>query len=70
MSNWENFKPNWYKAKIHVPSAEKFEELMIWMQKNLPAHRKHTLWRLTDGGTFEIRFRYERDYEWFMLRWS
>jgi hypothetical protein len=42
---------------------------MRWMQDNIQGHRKHTIWRLTDGGYFEIRFRFEKDYEWFVLRW-
>lgn len=62
-------KPNWHHAKIRVESATKFEELMRWMQDNIQGHRKHTIWRLTDGGYFEIRFRFEKDYEWFVLRW-
>lgn len=70
MSDWENFKPNWYKASIQVESPKKFEELMRWMHVNIQGHRKHTVWRLTDNGYFEIRFRYERDYEWFVLRWQ
>lgn len=70
MRDWDDYKPNWYKSEIRVETHTKFEELMIWMQANLPGHRKHTVWRLKDGGYFEIRFRYERDYEWFVLRWQ
>ena len=70
MTSWEKLKPGWFKATVHVESPKKFEELMIWMQANIQGHRKHTIWRLTDGGYFEIRFRHERDYEWFILRWS
>lgn len=70
MSGWENFKPKWYKARIRVESPAKFQELLRWMNDNLQGHTKHTVWRLTDGGYFEIRFRYERDYEWFVLRWQ
>ena len=70
MKDWENYKPNWYKASIRVETHTKFEELLRWMGENLPGHKKHTVWRLTDGGHFEIRFRYERDYEWFVLRWQ
>jgi hypothetical protein len=44
--------------------------LMIWIDKNIEAHRKHTIWSLTRNNMFTIRFRYERDYEWFVLRWQ
>lgn len=70
MTDWDSYKPNWYTARIKVESPEKFEELMRWMQINLQAHRKHTVWRLTGDNYFDIRFRFERDYEWFLLRWS
>lgn len=70
MKDWENYKPNWYTASFTVRSNAQFEELMRWMQSNLPGHRKHTVWRLTGDNIFEIRFRYEKDYEWFVLRWQ
>jgi hypothetical protein len=75
MRDWENYKPNWYSAKITVKSDEQFEELMMWMQSNLPGHNKHTTWRLlgleyTSDRLFEIRFRYDRDYALFILRWG
>ncbi len=70
MKNWENYKPNWYSASFTVRSEKQFEELMIWMQNNMPGHRKHTVWRLTGDRIFEIRFRYQKDYEWFVLRWQ
>jgi len=70
MKNWENYKPSWYSASFTVKSDKQFEELMIWMQGNLPGHRKHTVWRLTGDRIFEIRFRHQKDYEWFVLRWQ
>ena len=74
MKDWGNYKPNWYSAKFIVKSDDQFEELMMWMHSNLPGHRKHTTWRLTglahtSDRVFEIRFRYQKDYEWFVLRW-
>lgn len=68
--DWANYKPNWYSAKIRIESPKKFEDFLRWIETNIQGHRKHTVWRLTDGGILEIRFRYERDYEWFILRWS
>ncbi|NDB84163.1 MAG: hypothetical protein EB127_15805 [Alphaproteobacteria bacterium] len=70
MRDWVDINPNWFTARIRVESHIKFEELLIWMNANIQGHKKHTIWRLTDGGYFEIRFRYERDYEWFVLRWQ
>ena len=70
IKDWENYKPNWYKASLNIKSEKEFADLMIWMEGNLQGHRKHTVWRLTGEMTFEIRFRYQKDYEWFVLRWS
>jgi hypothetical protein len=69
MKDWENYKSDWYTAIITIKSEKQFEELMIWIDKNIEAHRKHTIWSLTRNNMFTIRFRYERDYEWFVLTW-
>jgi len=70
LDQWNNLKPKWYTSRIKVESPQKFEDLMKWMHENLQGHRKHTVWRLTDGGYFDIRFRFERDYILFVLRWQ
>jgi len=70
MYQWENYKNKWYTTKIRIESPQKFQEVISWMNDNLQGHKKHTVWRLTDGGWFEIRFRFEKDFEWFVLRWS
>ena len=69
MKDWASFKSGWYSASFTVKSDEQFEELMIWLDKNIPGHRKHTIWSLTDTRLFTIRFRHVKDYEWFTLRW-
>jgi hypothetical protein len=66
---WEK-APKWHEAKLKVESQVKFTEIFNWLEANIQGVKKHTVWRLTDGGILEIRFRYERDYEWFILRWS
>lgn len=76
-SSWDTLKPNWYSVSINIKSLEEYEELMKWI-KGIPAYHKHTVFRITDYSAgknnffieFDIRFRYERDYEWFTLRWS
>ena len=67
---WEDYKPNWYKASIKVESKQKFNDILQWLDDYVPGHRKHTVWRLTGGGQFEIRFRHAKDYEWFIIRWG
>jgi len=70
MKNWENSNLHWYKTSIHIKTHYDFEELLRWINTNLDGHRKHTVWRLIDGGYFEIKFRYKRHFEWFILRWG
>ena len=70
MADWENYKPKWYKAVIKVPSDLTFEEILKWIDTNIQGHRKHTVWRLTGSNHFEIRFRFERDFSLFILRWG
>jgi len=69
LGRWEK-APKWHEAKIKVESPQKFEEILKWLGDNVQGVKKHTVWRLTDGGILEIRFRYERDFEWFVLRWQ
>lgn len=60
----------WYETTIKVETSRRFEELLNWITDNLQGHHKHTIWRLTENNDFTIRFRYSRDYEWFLLRWA
>jgi hypothetical protein len=69
MKDWKSYKSGWYSASFTIKSEEQFEELMIWIGTNIPGHRKHTIWSLNGNRLFTIRFRYQKDYEWFMLRW-
>lgn len=70
MGSWENYKPKWFKASLRIESPEKFSEILKWLDDNVQGHRKHTVWRLTGNSDFEIRFRFERDFEWFIMRWG
>jgi hypothetical protein len=70
MKDWESYKQNWYKAVIKVESDEKFREILKWIEKHVDGHRKHTMWKINEHRVFEIRFRHEKDYEWFVLRWQ
>ena len=42
---------------------------MQWIQDNIQGYRKHTTWKINEHRIFEIRFRFEKDYAWFVLRW-
>lgn len=69
-SSWENYKPNWYKATINISSHKHFEEILQWIGDNIQGYRKHIVWRKTGDEKFEIRFRFDKDYSLFILRWG
>jgi len=70
VDSWAKYNPNWYTTSINIKTDEQLEELLMWIDSNIPGHRKHTIWRFRGDNIFEIRFRHERDYEWFVLRWG
>jgi len=70
MKDWASYKSGWYKIKIKLDTDEKFREILDWISQNIQGHRKHTIWKINEHRILEIRFRYEKDYAWFVLRWS
>jgi len=60
---------DWYKARIKIESPEKLDEVTTWLLENIDGWHKHADWRMINGGYLDLRFRHQRDYEWFILRW-
>lgn len=75
--SWDKIKPGWYNAKVNNRQYDDYSEIINWIENNIQGYDKHTVWRMYLDLTkqnpncyiFEIRFRHERDYEWFVLRW-
>lgn len=71
---WEECKPGWYECKIplqnSVPQELKYIESIIdWVYNHIEKCERHARWMITNE-TFNFKFRYERDYLMFVLRWS
>lgn len=68
---WENTKPNWYGVIIEldkITGIAKYHEIINWVYDNIDNPDRHARWQLTEYGIF-FRFRHERDYIWFKMRW-
>lgn len=66
---WENTNPGWHEVIINYIDREKHRLIIEWMYEKIDNPERHARWvRLEDSSRF--RFRYERDYILFTLRWS
>lgn len=73
-------KSGWVEAIVRLGNdgksiAEKHKEIYNWIKNHIEKHERHTKTTLvldTDDEyvLFKIKFRYERDYEWFHLAWK
>ena len=73
-AGWEDDHPGWYECSLTVNNAEQHLSMVKWMYDNLDNIERHCRWCLflpVKGiGNSKFRFRYERDYIFFKLRWS
>lgn len=71
-------KSGWVEAIVRLGNDgksidEKHKEIYNWIKNHIEKHERHTKIVLdTDDEyvLFKIKFRYERDYEWFHLAWK
>lgn len=66
---WENTNPNWYTASIYRNKDKTHEGMVNWLYENTSNPERHCRWIYFKYNS-EFRFRYQREYSWFMLRWS
>jgi len=67
---WETTKPGWYECPLHVEHIDKYVEMIDWLDQNIDKCQRHCRWGVTDTNVVSFKFRYERDYIMFTLRWS
>lgn len=71
---WENTKPGWHKAKVTLKTEDHFTEIMDWLVNNNSKYDRHTRWIILSESSnvtmMHFKFRYEKDYVMFLLRWS
>lgn len=69
------FKKNkWYNwtKQVFYTNETPFDEIIDYLE-TLDGYKKHIVWHLEyqpDYVKFTVYFRYERDYNWFMLKYS
>ena len=66
---WENTNSGWYTASLISNNQHTHREAVEWMFEKIDNPRRHARW-ISFEGSSEFRFRYERDYILFTLRWS
>jgi hypothetical protein len=69
-NGWENTKPGWYECSVRAEHINKYTEMTDWVQANIGKYYRHCRWCVTDTNKVSFKFRYERDYIMFTLRWS
>jgi hypothetical protein len=53
-----------------VDSKTKFHEIILWIETNVDGWKKHVDYRMSGDKRLDLRFRHEKDCEWFILRWG
>jgi len=66
---WEDDKPGWLEVTIYNASNKNIPEILFWTYENVDKPERHMRWKTIDD-TVRFKFRYERDYIMFTLRWS
>lgn len=71
---WEYTNPGWYeytiKGQFDTNSfEEKYMDIVKWLYESIDNCERHARWTL-DLHIIHVKFRYEKDYSWFVLRWG
>lgn len=73
--HWVENKNGWYTFTVDEPTLhgvawlKHIRSIIHWIIENIEGAEKHCLWK-TEPGVFICKFRHERDYIRFVLRWS
>jgi hypothetical protein len=69
---WENTQPGWYECAVRVGTDhdhQKRAEILDWIYHNIELCERHARWIYSDS-VMHVKFRYQRDHTWFVLRWG
>lgn len=70
---WDQTNPGWYERVIYVSdppdTITRYVEILEWMYDKLDNCERHCRWQY-NGNHLYFKFRYERHYTWFNLRWG
>ena len=66
---WEHTNPGWHSVTLHTKDSDHHIDMVKWLYEHLDKPERHCVWM---GSLYEsyFKFRYERDYIMFTLRWS
>lgn len=70
-NGWENTKNGWYEHVVTLPIPFTDDNPILWLE-HYDKNYKHVRFIVYDDTTklvFKVKFRYERDYIMFALRW-
>jgi len=67
---WEYTKPGWHECSVGAEHINKYVEMTEWLVNNIGKYKRHCRWCVTENNIVSFKFRYERDYIMFTLRWS
>jgi hypothetical protein len=69
--NHDKRTKRWHTVTLRIVSVRQMKDIIEWIESNVEAYEKHTYHDVAEtGGYMEFRFRYSKDYEWFVLRWQ
>lgn len=66
---WKHTNENWYTCDIENIGSFKHLEIVKWLYESIDNPERHCRW-IRNINSSAFRFRYERDYILFTLRWS
>lgn len=70
---WDQTNPGWYEKVIYIAdppeTITRYYEILKWMYEKLDNCEKHCRWKY-NGNYLHFKFRYERHFTWFNLRWG
>jgi hypothetical protein len=69
-AGWEHTQLGWYECSVRTEDIDKYDEMTQWLLNNIGKYKRHCRWCVTDVNVVSFKFRYERDYILFTLRWS
>ena len=67
-SNWHHYEYDTTELDID-DAVNKYMEMLEWVENNIDGYYKHCKWQMT-AELIKIKFRHEKDYFYFILRWS
>ncbi len=70
-SKYRFSRAKWYEVKLFFKSYDPIQERLDWCEKTFgPQPKNPDAWSRWYTSFTTLRFRDQKDYNWFMLRWS